>query len=140
MKKSHIIAIVIIAIAIGAIISTAGNASTYVTFTDAKNIALGGSEEKVHVVGKLLKDTEGNIRGMYYEPEKDPNFFAFILEDTNKVQMEVVFRKAKPADFEKSEQIVIIGNVQENKFVASEILMKCPSKYSEKEIKVEASK
>jgi cytochrome c-type biogenesis protein CcmE len=50
--------------------------------------------------------------------------------------MKVVYRNPKPADFERSEQIVIIGNVQKDIFVADKILMKCPSKYTEKEIKV----
>ena len=36
MKKSHIIGIVVIAMAIGIILTTAGDASSYVTFEEAK--------------------------------------------------------------------------------------------------------
>ena len=38
--------------------------------------------------------------------------------------------KSKPQDFEKSEQIVVIGKMEAGNFVASDILMKCPSKYN----------
>ena len=37
----------------------------------------------------------------------------------------------KPQDFERSEQIVLIGKVQGDEFHASDILMKCPSKYND---------
>jgi len=131
----HIVAILVIAIAIGAIISTAGDASTYVTFNDAKAMAANGNKDKVHVVGSLIKDKSGKILGMNYTPELDPNFFSFILSDTNKTKMEVIYFKPKPQDFERSEKIVIIGNVKDNKFIADQILMKCPSKYSEREVK-----
>ena len=130
MKISHIIAIVVIAIGIGVIISTTGNASTYVTFTEAKRLAAEGDHGDVHVVGRLKKNIKGDIE-MYYQ------HFEFILSDTNKVEMRVVFGSPKPADFERSEQIVIIGNVQKETFVAKKILMKCPSKYTEKEVSAE---
>jgi cytochrome c-type biogenesis protein CcmE len=39
-----------------------------------------------------------------------------------------------PADFTKSEQVVIIGAYQNETFVADKILLKCPSKYQEKEV------
>ncbi len=134
MKISHIIAIVVIAIGIGVIISTTGNASTYVTFTEAKKLAEDGDKGEVHVVGKLKKDRNGKI-DMYYQPEVDPNHFEFMLVDTNKVEMRVIYGSPKPADFDRSEQIVIIGRVQKDAFIANKILMKCPSKYTETEIK-----
>ena len=40
MKKTHIIGIVIIALAIGIIMATAGDASVYVSFKEAKELAL----------------------------------------------------------------------------------------------------
>jgi cytochrome c-type biogenesis protein CcmE len=136
MKKTHIIAIIVIAIAIGAIISTSGSSSAYLTFNEAKAMAKNGDLSKIHVVGTLLKDENKKIIGMEYHPEIDANYFAFILKDTTNVEMKVVFGSPKPADFERSEKVVIIGNVQNNVFKADKILMKCPSKYTEKEIKV----
>ena len=135
MKLSHIIAILIIAITIGIIVSTAGDASSYVCFKEAYEISKDGENKKVHVVGKLKKDVQGRIEGMHYNPIVDPNHFEFILIDNNNQEQTVIYNSPKPQDFEKSEQIVIIGNVQQNTFMAEKILMKCPSKYEDKELK-----
>lgn len=135
MKKSHLFILVIIAAAVGVIISTAGDASTYVSFKDANEMAADGVDSKVHVVGKLKKGASGQIVGMEYQPEVDPNMFKFVLVDNNNEEQTVVYRSPKPQDFDRSEQIVIIGNVQKDIFVADKILMKCPSKYEDKELK-----
>lgn len=134
MKKSHIIGIVVIALAIGIIMSSAGDASTYVSFGEAIERAEEGNATKVHVVGRLKKDVQGHIVGMNYDPLVDPNYFSFTLVDTNRVEQQVVYFNPKPQDFERSEQVVITGNMQNNVFVADKILLKCPSKYVEKEI------
>ena len=75
MKKTHIIGIIIIALAIGIIMTTAGDASTYVSFSEAIELAEDGNAKKVHVVGRLKKDKAGHIVGMQYDPLKDPNYF-----------------------------------------------------------------
>jgi cytochrome c-type biogenesis protein CcmE len=72
---------------------------------------------------------------MEYQPEVDPNMFKFVLIDNNKEEQTVIYHNPKPQDFDRSEQIVIIGNVQKDIFVADKILMKCPSKYEDKELK-----
>jgi cytochrome c-type biogenesis protein CcmE len=135
MKTSHIILIVIIAVAIGVIISTSGDASKYVSFKEAYQMAADGDDDKIHVVGKLKKAPDGSILGMFYNPVINPNRFEFILVDNNNEEHPVVYQNAKPQDFDKSEQVVIVGNVKGDVFVAKEILMKCPSKYEEKEVK-----
>ncbi|OFY83074.1 MAG: cytochrome C biogenesis protein [Bacteroidetes bacterium RIFCSPLOWO2_12_FULL_35_15] len=122
MKKIHIVGIVIIAIAIGAIFTTLNNTSTYAGFTEATNDA--GSE--FHVVGKLDKQKEA-----IYDPKVDANLFTFYMIDNKGVESKVVLHKNKPQDFERSEQIVLIGKMQGNEFHASDILMKCPSKYND---------
>ena len=134
MKKSHIIGIIVIAMAIGIIMTTAGDASTYVSFGDAIELAKDGNSTKVHVVGRLKKDDQGHIVGMQYDPLKDPNYFAFTLVDTNRFEQRVVYFNPKPQDFERSEQVVITGNMQNEVFVADKILLKCPSKYTENKI------
>lgn len=137
MKKSHILGIAIIAIAIAIIVSTAGDASSYVSFKEARELAAEGNSNAVHVVGRLKKDAQKHIVGMHYEPLKDPNYFTFMLVDTNRLEQQVVYFKPKPQDFERSEQVVIIGKMQKDVFVADQILLKCPSKYVENEIKAE---
>lgn len=122
MKKTHILGIIIIAIAIGAILTTLNSTSTYANFSEAAKDP--GSE--FHVVGKLDKEKE-----TVYEPQRDANMFTFYMKDNAGVEKKVVLHKNKPQDFERSEQIVLIGKIEGDEFHASDILMKCPSKYND---------
>lgn len=130
MKKSSIIGIIIIAIAIGVIISTYADSSTYGTFSDAQE-----TEAELHVVGKLNKNRE-----LIYNPKQDANYFAFYMKDNNGKECKVVFSGSKPQDFERSEQIVLTGKMEGGEFRASKILMKCPSKYNKDEVEVKEVK
>jgi cytochrome c-type biogenesis protein CcmE len=129
MKKIQIFGLVVIAVAIGIIVSTAGDASTYVDFSKAKEMAAKGDNESIHVVGQLKKNSAGEIIEMQYDPQIDPNYFSFTLVDNNNVAQKVVYKSTKPQDFDKSEQVVVIGKMQNGTFAAEKILMKCPSKY-----------
>ncbi|RNI33193.1 cytochrome c maturation protein CcmE [Rufibacter immobilis] len=139
MKRVHIVGILVIAVAIMIIMSTASDASVYVPFSEAQARAKEGDDTKVHVVGRLKKDAQGHIVGMKYDPVLDPNYFSFVLVDTNRVEQQVVYYSPKPQDFDRSEQVVITGNMQGNTFVADKILLKCPSKYTENEVKAETA-
>ncbi|MDB5272443.1 MAG: hypothetical protein JWO58_810 [Chitinophagaceae bacterium] len=134
MKLTHIILLLVIAVAIGVIISTSGDASHYVTFDEAQELAQDSPDEKVHVVGKLKKNSLGEVEGMNYNPSVDPNYFEFLITDNKNREERVVFLSPKPQDFEKSEQIVIIGGFKGKTFKADKILMKCPSKYEDKKL------
>lgn len=120
MKKIHIVGIVLIAIAMLSMFSLLGNSSTYANFKDARE-----SKEEVHVAGTLVK-----TKPIEYKPEVDPNSFSFYMLDKNGEEMHVILKKIKPQDFERSEQVVVIGSMQGNDFVAHDVLMKCPSKYN----------
>ena len=122
MKKVHIIGIIIIAIAIGAILTTLNNTSTYASFAEASE----APDNEFHVVGKFNKGKES-----VYNPQVNANVFSFYMIDNKGVEKKVVLNKNKPQDFERSEQIVLIGKMQGEEFVASDILMKCPSKYND---------
>ncbi len=134
MKKSHIFGIGIIAVAIAIIVSTAGDASTYVNFTQAEKMATNGNKGSIHVVGKLKKDASGVIQEMAYQPEIDPNYFVFTLMDNDNRAQKVVYRSPKPQDFDKSEQVVVIGKMEKDHFEAEKILLKCPSKYNNEKL------
>ena len=134
MKKSHIFGIGIIAVAIAIIVSTAGDASTYVNFTQAEQLAMNGNDGSIHVVGTLKKDASGEIQEMAYQPEVDPNYFAFTLLDNDGREQKVVYRSPKPQDFDKSEQVVVIGRMENDHFEAEKILLKCPSKYNNEKL------
>ena len=134
MKKIHIFGIGVIAVAIAIIVSTAGDASTYVDFTQAEQMAESGDDGSIHVVGTLKKDARGEIVEMAYRPELDPNYFEFTLLDNNNREQKVVYRSPKPQDFDKSEQVVVIGRMEGSHFEAEKILLKCPSKYNNEEL------
>ena len=46
-----------------------------------------------------------------------------------------MYNNPKPQDFDASEQVVITGNMRGDVFMADKILLKCPSKYVEKDVK-----
>jgi cytochrome c-type biogenesis protein CcmE len=121
MKKSHIIALVIIALAIGAILTTVSDSSTYASFSTAAE----HPHKTYHVVGKLNKEKPQD-----YSPQVDADLFSFFLVDNEGKERKVILHKAKPQDFDKSEQIVVVGKMKDDQFEASDVLMKCPSKYS----------
>ena len=120
MKKLHIFGIVVIAITIGVIISTISDSSTYSNFKEASE----NPDMEFMVVGTLNLEKE-----MVYNPEVSP-YFSFYLVDGKGLEEEVKFVGSKPQDFERSDQVVITGKYQEEGFIASKILMKCPSKYN----------
>lgn len=134
MKKSHILIIVVIAAAIGILISTAGDASTYVGFGEAYAMATAGNEKDIHVVGELTKDESGDVIGI--ETGADKVSFSFILVDESGRKQKVEYNEPMPQDFTKSEKVVVIGRYEGEVFKASKILLKCPSKYQEQNISV----
>jgi len=127
MKKTHIVVLVFIAACVGVIIARTGDYSTYETFTTAAN----KPNKEFHVVGTLAPGMD-----MYYDPEVDPNYFSFYMLDNDGVQRKVVFPGTKPQDFERSEQVVLVGKMTGEEFRATQILTKCPSKYIEDELEV----
>ena len=98
MKKSHIIAILMIAVAIGAIISMVSDAATYADFSMAEKM----EGKEMQVVGQLNKEKE-----IAYNPDEDINSFSFFMVDNNGNERKVVFNGTKPQDFERFEQVVV---------------------------------
>ncbi len=124
MQKTYIIGLVLIVASVAVFISASGDVSTYASFNDAKS---SGNRVKISGVLDLTKD-------MVYNPEKDPNYFSFFLEDMDGSINQVVLTKPKPQDFERSESVVVTGSMNDDVFVATEVLTKCPSKYKNEEL------
>jgi cytochrome c-type biogenesis protein CcmE len=134
MKNTSAISIIFISILVIIIISTFGDASTYVTFSKAKDVYESGSLTKFHVVGKLNKDDDNNIEGLMKSDDKMS--FTFQMIDEDGMKEKVFYGEPMPPDFLLSEQVVVIGGYENNTFVADDILLKCPSKYTEENIKI----
>jgi cytochrome c-type biogenesis protein CcmE len=56
---------------------------------------------------------------------------AFTATDKKGNQSKVYYNQPKPQDFERSEEITMTGFATDTAFIATDILMKCPSKYNE---------
>jgi cytochrome c-type biogenesis protein CcmE len=124
MKKVHIIILLLVAASVGVILAMTGDYTTYANFLQAKE-----KGKAVNVVGYLAKDKE-----MIYDPKIDPNYFAFTMTAKEGNAQKVIYRGSKPQDFERSEQLVVKGRMKGDVFAASEISMKCPSKYINDEV------
>jgi cytochrome c-type biogenesis protein CcmE len=133
MKKGHIIGLGIIAIAIVIIMTSIGDASSYENFSTAWEMKQDGDDKAIHVVGQLPKDAVGTVTGI--EVGEDKVSFTFMLVDNDGNQQKVFYNEPVPADFQRSESVVVIGSYREKEiFVADKILMKCPSKYQETDV------
>jgi cytochrome c-type biogenesis protein CcmE len=124
MKRSHIIAILMMALAAAFIIGSVSDSSSYADFAEA----FDNPGKEYHVVGTL--DRSGDI---VYQPEVNPNLTGFTMIDNTGAKRTVWLNKSKPQDFERSESLVLIGKANGDEFHASEMLMKCPSKYKEEQ-------
>ena len=122
MKKTHIIAIVFIAVAIAFMSGSVNDSSSYADFDEA----FENPQKEYHVVGELVRSEE-----IAYNPEINPNITKFTMVDKKGERRKVILNKSKPQDFERSESVVLIGKANGDEFHATEMLMKCPSKYKE---------
>lgn len=122
MKKTHIVILVAIAIAIGALIMMSVDFSTYDTIESAKQ----KQGKFVHLIAKLDKSVP-----LDYDPAKNPNYLSFTAIDSLGGRAKVVYLNTKPAELEHSERIVLKGKMQGDVFECSDILLKCPSKYKD---------
>ncbi|MCC6582432.1 MAG: cytochrome c maturation protein CcmE [Chitinophagales bacterium] len=125
MKRTHIIALFFVAVLVASLTVMLGRGfSRYENFESV--YAKQGKE--FTVVGYLNKE-----KGIDYKPELNPNQFSMYVKDDQNVEKLVVVNKAKPRDIERSEKIVVTGKMNGETFEASEILLKCPSKYKNRE-------
>jgi len=128
MKKSNIVLLVLIAVAIGVIVTVAGDFSTYETFATARQ----KEGKEFQVIGTL--DT---TKTMLYDPAKDANLFTFYVKDKSGEVCKVTYFGTKPTDFEKAESVVLTGKmIRDGEFHCGKILMKCPSKYKNDQVAV----
>ena len=130
MKNSHIIILVTIAIAIGALLMYSVDFSTYDTINSAKS----KQGKYVHLIASLDK-----TQPIQYDAIKDPNYLTFYAVDSLGGTTKVIYRNAKPAELERSERVVLKGKMQGDVFECDNILLKCPSKYKDDKKQLEKS-
>ena len=125
MKRTHIIILIFIAVAISVLVSFMGNLSTYETIASARQ----KSGKTVTIIAKL-----DNSQPIEFDAQKNPNYTSFHVTDTLGNRTKVVYYYEKPFDIEKSEKLVISGKMNGDVFEIRKkdgILIKCPSKYKD---------
>ncbi|KAA3615704.1 MAG: cytochrome c maturation protein CcmE [Calditrichaeota bacterium] len=118
MKTKYIIGtVIIVAFAFLAISSFEGTITPYVSIAEAIE-----SGESVQVKGQRVGDANFDI---------EENLFKFTLKDEAGKQIDVIYDGAKPGNFDQAIEVVCQGSFKNGKFHATNILVKCPSKYEE---------
>ena len=123
MKRSHLIALVIIAVAIAALVGSLNDSSSYASLAEA----FEEPGQEFHVVGTLDRS-----QPIIYEPSVNASLTRFSMVDLEGRKCQVKLAMAKPQDLERSERLVLIGEAHAHgEFHAKDMLLKCPSKYNE---------
>lgn len=121
MKPKLIVGIIAIVGFTSLLMYNFGNSiSTYVNFEQAPGM------EGAHVVGTW---DDSKDYGFSMETKQ----FSFYMEDEAGNVRRVIFPNPKPNNFEQADQLVVIGEMQDDVFYANDMLMKCPSKYNDGE-------
>lgn len=130
MKKIHVVLLVLIVAAIAVLISFLKVSTTY----DTIEMARSKPGKFVHVVAKLDRN-----QPVEYDAVKNPNFLSFTVIDSLGEKVKVIYKNAKPDNLEHSERLVLKGAIKDDYFECKEILMKCPSKYTDDPNRIQES-
>ncbi len=122
MKRTHIILLIAIAFAIGALLMLSADFSTYDTIDSARQ----KQGKFVHLIARLDRSVP-----LEYDPANNPNYLSFTAVDSLGGRTKVVYHNTKPTELEHSERIVLKGKMQGDVFECRDILLKCPSKYKD---------
>jgi cytochrome c-type biogenesis protein CcmE len=120
LKPIHILGIAIIALSVAmAYYGLSSSLRPYTTSID-EAVTTGRNVQLAGFLGSMGSyDADGN--------------FTFELQDNTGKLVTVVYAQPKPSNFEQAVSIVAIGHYDEvsGKFIAEDLLVKCPSKYQE---------
>jgi cytochrome c-type biogenesis protein CcmE len=123
MKPAYMIAIVIL---------VASAAITLFTFTGslAKHVTIGQvmkmPGQMVQVPGRILKDTVN-----FTTAKGELKFDIESMQKGDNGRLTVVYGQPKPENFDTATQVEAVGVYKDGVFRASNLLVKCPSKYND---------
>ena len=121
MKPKYIIiGVAAVAFLLLAVFSFSANKIDYADFHTAKE-----NGKTVQIIGQVEDAKESSYNS-------NENILVFTLTDEKNNTEKVYFSGPKPNNFDIAPMVVIKGQYHEGKFMASEILTKCPSKYESK--------
>ena len=117
MKPKVLIALVLLAVAVFfGVTSFKKTMTPYIGFTEAR-------------VASGLVQVNGVLADKDYVLKQEEQYLRFRLKDPNGDVMPVEYRGVIPGNFDQAVSIVAIGAYKGDHFEASQLLVKCPSKY-----------
>lgn len=117
MKRKWIIGgAIVVAAAIWLMSSFSESLTAYVSFDEAKQ-----KDRRVQVIGSIIKN---DVRY-----DTDSLQLVFDVQDDAGTIMTVVYAGAMPGNFDQATKVVCKGKYTDGRFVADNLLLKCPSKY-----------
>ena len=88
----------------------------YISFTEARR-------------SSALVQVNGVLASKNYVARPHEQFLQFDLRDSRGETMKVEYRGVIPGNFDQATSIVAIGRYHDDRFLAEQLLVKCPSKY-----------
>jgi cytochrome c-type biogenesis protein CcmE len=117
MNLKVVVALGLLAVAVGVgVTSFKKSVTPYISFAEARR-----SSGLVQVNG-VLADKQ-------YVLKPNEQYLSFRLKDEKGEILPVEYHGVIPGNFDQAVSIVAIGRYQDQKFVADQLLVKCPSKY-----------
>lgn len=123
MKLGRLVPYAVGAASLGAVVTAfSAGASPYVTVAQARSMA----GDRLHLQGKLLQPT--------VHQDLKSGTLEFDLKDKDGATMHVIHRGER-VSLSEATTVVAIGRVQGDAFVSQQLLVKCPTRYVEKDKK-----
>lgn len=117
MNLKVIVALGLLAVAVGVgVTSFKKSVTPYITFTEARR-------------SSGLVQVNGVLADKRYVLKPNEQYLSFRLRDEKGEILPVEYHGVIPGNFDQATSIVAIGRYQDQKFVADQLLVKCPSKY-----------
>jgi len=117
MNLKVVLALGLLAVAIGVgVTSFKKSVTPYITFAEAR-----------HASG--LVQVNGVLADKRYVMKPNEQYLSFRLRDERGEILPVEYHGVIPGNFDQAVSIVAIGHYQDARFVADQLLVKCPSKY-----------
>ena len=120
MKRRYLIGgVIILAFILFGMRTFMRHITPYVSIAEARRV------HKTVQVSGLLGVNKGT-----YDPQT--HSLRFILTDKHGDSLLVTYRGVKPANFDNTTSVVVIGKYDSGVFKAKKLLLKCPSKYKDR--------
>jgi len=122
MKPGHVISLVVIFIClIGSLVAFSDSVAQHTTIAVAKS----HPGKTVQVPGTIVKDS------VRYDGNRGQLIFDVVDMKDPSSKLTIVYSQPKPENFDTAKSVEAVGEYKNGAFVATNLLVKCPSKYND---------